>query len=76
MTIKVNIDNTHCDTAVRNFKVRLYRKILAIAHTKKGPVTYKKSEVIHEEKFPGISGKTKDEKMAITFSLMQTISSQ
>lgn len=65
MTIKIKIDNSFCDVAVRNFKVRIHRKIVAVCHTKMGPMVYKKSEIIHEGKYDGSPAKTKDDNVSL-----------
>ena len=48
MTVMVNCDNTQCDREVRNWKIRLHRKIVGVAHSKQGPMMFRKTEMIKE----------------------------
>ena len=71
VTVKVAIDNTQCEQAVRNFKTRLYRKIIGVVHSKNGPIVFNTTKIVNEMIFPGIPAKTKVDNLELKIKLIQ-----
>ena len=56
MTINIDMDNSKCKKKVKNFKIKMRRKVECLQ--KGGIVIWKKDEEIGGEKYPGVAAKT------------------